>query len=135
MRSVEAFIGWVGCFEGVRSCKVADRIGLAFSRTTVVARIPREWIHFEPDLVREIPEEVVGREEKGVAGEDPKMRRYNFSDGIGYFGGDIAGLLLDNMNITLIPAAIQIRMGGVKGVLSYNPEAQGIHIRRSMVGL
>ena len=72
--------------------------------------------------------------EEEVPTKQFKKRRYNFSDGIGYFGSDVAALLQQNVpRLTLVPAAIQIRMGGVKGVLSYNPDVKGIHIRRSMV--
>jgi len=151
LRSVEDFIKWVGCFDGIQSCKVADRIGLAFSRTFPVAKISRDSIHFIPDVIVEVNEEVDDgnihvdkksddkkkgeeEEEEEVPAQQFRKRRYNFSDGIGYFGSDIAALLQQNVpRLTLVPAAIQIRMGGVKGVLSYNPDVRGIHIRRSMV--
>jgi len=112
--SRNALLESFGCFDGVASTKLGDRISLAFTQTTPIDEIPLDCIVAEPELVR---------------------NGYRFSDGCGVMGPGIARKVKEVLRLREEPGAIQIRMGGVKGMLSYKhdyPENK-IGLRPSMV--
>lgn len=43
---------------------------------------------------------------------------YSFSDGCGVMGIGIAQKIQESLNLRSIPGAVQVRVGGVKGMLS-----------------
>ena len=104
----------LGCLDNVADTKLGDRISLAFTQTTPIDEIPLDCIVAEPEL----------------AGNG-----YRFSDGCGVMGPAVARKVQEVLGLPEVPGAIQIRMGGVKGMLSYKhdyPEHK-IGIRPSMV--
>lgn len=60
---------------------------------------------------------------------------YAFSDGNGVMGIEVARAMKDAMSLSTIPGAAQIRIGGVKGMLSLKLDfkANAIGIRPSQV--
>ena len=104
----------LGCFDDVAATKIGDRISLAFTQTTPIDEIPLDCILAEPELVR---------------------NGYQFSDGCGVMGPGIARKVQEALKLQEVPGAIQIRMGGVKGMLSYRHDYPDnkIGIRPSMV--
>lgn len=112
--SRDALLGSLGDFSNVAATKLGDRISLAFTQTTPIVAIPMDCILAEPELVG---------------------NGYRFSDGCGVMGRGIAREVQSVLKLKEVPGAIQIRMGGVKGMLSYKydyPENK-IGLRPSMV--
>jgi hypothetical protein len=112
--SRDSLLKSLGCFDDVAVTKIGDRISLAFTQTTPIDEIPLHCILAEPELVG---------------------NGYQYSDGCGVMGRGIARKVQEVLMLQELPGAIQIRMGGVKGMLSYKhdyPENK-IGIRPSMV--
>jgi hypothetical protein len=112
--SRDALLESLGCFDGIAATKLGDRISLAFTQTTPIDEIPMDCIVAEPELV---------------------TNGYRFSDGCGVMGKAIAKKAQEVLMLREMPGAIQIRIGGVKGMLSYKhdyPENK-IGLRPSMV--
>jgi hypothetical protein len=104
-----------GAFSEVIPSKLGDRVGLVFSGTTPVYQLRLS------DIVA-IPE-VMGN-------------GYPFSDGVGVMSLQMAQLVQRSMGPRAkLPGAIQIRLGGAKGMLSLNKDftAGLIGVRPSMV--
>ena len=112
--SRENFLVSLGCFDNVTPTKLGDRIGLAFTQTIPI-------MHLSIDRILPVPEIV--------------HNGYIFSDGCGVFGVEVAEKTREAFHLGSIPGAIQIRMGGVKGMLSlktdFPPDCIGL--RKSMV--
>ena len=89
----------LGNFDGINPYKVSDRISLAFTKTVPVLRLETNQILAIPDISHE---------------------GYDFSDGCGIMGTDIAKEIQKVMmnETSTLPSAAQIRIGGVKGMLS-----------------
>lgn len=91
---------WMGNFEHIQVvAKYASRLGQCFSSTTPV--------HMSNCIVEEIP--------------DIERNGFCFSDGVGRMSEAVANTVAEVMNLDFVPSAVQIRMGGCKGVLSYDP--------------
>jgi len=112
--SREDFLKSLGCFDGVSKTKLGDRIGLAFTQTKPVDQISMDRIIAVPEIIR---------------------NGYKFSDGCGVYGINIAKKVQVTFMLDEIPGAIQIRMGGVKGMLSLKQDfpADCVGIRPSQV--
>lgn len=80
--------------------KYAARLGQGFSSTTPGASISQAECHTMPDIMR---------------------NGYTFSDGIGVVSYDIARQVQKTMRLNHLPSAMQIRIGGSKGVVSLRP--------------
>lgn len=112
--SRENFLACLGRFDDVSPTKLGDRIGLAFTQTIPIA-------HLSIDNILPF-EEIV-------------HNGYVFSDGCGVVGLDIAIKAKEAFHLDSIPGAIQIRIGGVKGMLSLKTDfpSNCIGLRPSMV--
>eukprot|EP01119_Soliformovum_irregulare_P022301 TRINITY_DN7601_c0_g1_i2.p1 TRINITY_DN7601_c0_g1~~TRINITY_DN7601_c0_g1_i2.p1 ORF type:complete len:678 (-),score=208.64 TRINITY_DN7601_c0_g1_i2:58-1947(-) len=104
---------WMGNFDKIKTVgKYAARLGQAFSssqRGPVVQYV-------------EIPE---------VMSNFPKIP---FSDGIGTMSIKFCAELVQRLQLEHIPSAFQIRIGGVKGVISVDPKSSDeISVRPSMI--
>lgn len=87
---------WMGNFKAIHNIgKYAARLGQALSATTSTLMI--ENIKVESDIVR---------------------NGYTFSDGVGIISSDLAYKVARFLNVSYVPAALQIRIGGFKGVVS-----------------
>ena len=91
------FLRSLGCFSDVQPAKTGDRIGLAFSQTAPIAELKPTQIIAMPEVIR---------------------NGYRFSDGCGVMGLGVARKAQQAFNLKRIPGAIQVRLGGVKGMLS-----------------
>jgi len=91
------FLRSLGCFSDVQPAKTGDRIGLAFSQTAPIAELKPAQIIAMPEVTR---------------------NGYRFSDGCGVMGLGVARKVQQAFNLKRIPGAIQVRLGGVKGMLS-----------------
>lgn len=114
MLSREDLLSSLGCFDTVPKTKLGDRISLAFTQTKPIVQLSLDRI---------------------VAIEEIVHDNYTFSDGAGVFGMDIALIVQDVFKLREVPGAIQVRMGGIKGMLTlkkdFPPDKVGI--RPSMV--
>ena len=108
----------LGDFKGVVPSKIGDRIGLAFSTSSPVVELAMDDIIAIPEVIR---------------------NDYIFSDGCGVMGIGIAEMVLEALDLpgrySDLPGAIQIRLGGCKGMLSLKEDfpRNKIGIRPSMV--
>ncbi|PBK70407.1 RdRP-domain-containing protein [Armillaria solidipes] len=103
----------MGDFGHIRVvAKYASRMGLCFSATRKVCDI---------SLITDI--------------EDIRHDGYNYTDGVGNCSAELADLCAKALgNATATPSAVQIRMGGYKGVLSVHPHlvSTQVSVRPSM---
>lgn len=84
--------------------KYAARMGQCFSTTTASVEIrDREWHHI-PDV------------ERGG---------FCFSDGVGTISAELMKEVADALDLCSVPSALQIRFGGVKGVVALDPMLAG----------
>ncbi|KAK0462914.1 RNA dependent RNA polymerase-domain-containing protein [Desarmillaria tabescens] len=96
----------MGDFGHIRVvAKYASRMGLCFSATRKVCDITS---------VEEV--------------EDIQHGGYNYTDGVGNCSAELADQCAKALGNTASPSAVQIRMGGYKGVLSVLPHLQPNHI-------
>ena len=112
----------IGDFSKVPVAKLGDRISLAFTQTIPITELSIDQIVGIPEVVR---------------------NGYIFSDGCGIMGRDIAKAIQREfgLNDPDLPGIVQIRLGGVKGMLSLVDEfppgeawpADKIGLRPSMV--
>lgn len=108
---------WMGRFDGIYNVALfSSRLGQALSSTYPT-------IEMKPDEERRMP--------------DVKRNGYCFSDGVGTVSMEMAKDIAKCLPIhqhDLPPSAFQIRLGGVKGVISVDPRLSGriINIRPSM---
>lgn len=99
--SRESLLESIGSFGNVAKSKLGDRIGLAFTQTVPIAKL-------DVDQIEPISEIVANQ--------------YRFSDGCGVMGSRIAELAQEAMGLESTPGSIQVRIGGVKGMLSLKEE-------------
>ena len=104
----------LGNFTSVKPSKLGDRIGLTFTQTTPIQKLPIDDIIAIPELTR---------------------NGYKFSDGCGVMGLDVAKSIQKAYQLETVPGAVQIRIGGVKGMLSLRKDfpCNKIGVRPSMV--
>ena len=107
------YLGRLGSFGDVDVTKLGDRIGLAFTQTKPVIQLAKEQIIPIPELTH---------------------NGYKFSDGCGVIGWEIAKRVVELNAGDKVPGAVQIRLGGVKGMLSVKDDfpPDKIGIRPSM---
>lgn len=101
---------WMGDFsrEKVVS-KYAARMGQCFSSSVAICS-------FHADEVETIP--------------DMKHNGYIFSDGVGKMSLALAKKTRNQMNLGVDPSALQVRLGGSKGVLAVDPNLpKGVHVQ------
>ncbi|KAJ7215012.1 RNA dependent RNA polymerase-domain-containing protein [Mycena pura] len=94
--------------------KYAARMGLCLSATCTVVELEADDVEFLPDV---------------------KHGAYTYTDGVGNCSQELATLCAKALNSDRTrPSAVQIRMGGIKGVLSVHPhlEKNQVCIRPSM---
>ncbi|KAG7442680.1 RdRP-domain-containing protein [Guyanagaster necrorhizus] len=97
----------MGNFGHIRIvAKYASRMGLCFSATRKVCDITSK---------ERIP--------------DIEHHGYNYTDGVGNCSVELAEMCAKALGNTTSPSAVQIRMGGYKGVLSVLPRLRGTHVR------
>jgi len=98
----------IGKFTDPKPSKNASRRGLLFTTTT---KGPK-------------PENFIPIEDKKVQGKvNGKATEWVFTDGIGKMSMDIAIACKDALKINYdFPSAFQIRCGGIKGVLAFDPD-------------
>ena len=119
--SIENIWGWMGDFEGEKNVsKRLSRMGQCFSTT------------YSGPLLKEADIKQIA----DVEATTPDGTTYCFSDGVGTMSSSImvtAVSVLNDFKKYKYAAALQVRIGGVKGVLSYDPSLQGnlINIRPS----
>lgn len=103
-----------GDFSKVPATKLGDRLALSFTQTEPIVRLGLDQIVPIPEIVR---------------------NGYTFSDGVGVMGRGIAEQIQRVMGLKKLPGAVQIRMGGVKGMLSIHDKfpADKVGVRPSMV--
>lgn len=99
--SRDEFLTRLGCFGCVNLSKAGDRIGLAFSLTAPICQLGLNQIIAIPEVAR---------------------NGYSFSDGVGVMGLGVALQCKKLLGLSQIPGAIQVRLGGVKGMLSLKPD-------------
>ena len=104
----------LGSFKDVNKSKIGDRIGLCFSLTTPVVDLTLDQIIALP--------EVTGN-------------GFKFSDGCGVMGRAVAQEIQRAFQLDTLPGAVQVRLGGVKGMLTLRDDfpAFKVGIRPSMV--
>lgn len=95
--SRESLLQSIGSFSDVAISKLGDRIGLAFTLTSPIVQLDVSEIIPIPEIIE---------------------HQYRFSDGCGVMGLGIAELAKEALGLDTAPGAIQIRIGGVKGMLS-----------------
>lgn len=107
---------WMGHFDDIRNvARHAARLGQCFSTTRAVAGCPVQ--------VQKI--------------EDVERNGYTFSDGVGRISKFLAQMAVSELRIKTPtgepPSAFQFRLGGSKGMLTVDPQAQRheVHIRNS----
>ena len=110
----DSFLRELGCFEGVNESKLGDRIGLAFSQTMPIDILSKDNIKLVPVLFHD---------------------GYAFSDGCGVMGLNVALKIKEQFGLRHVPGAVQIRLGGIKGMLSLNTDFHNdsIGVRPSMI--
>ncbi|CAM8883875.1 unnamed protein product [Rhodiola kirilowii] len=97
---------WMGDFRQIRNvAKYAARLGQSFGSSTETLSVERSEIKVIPDI------EVISG---GI--------QYNFSDGIGKISAAFAKQVAKKCGIKdFTPSTFQIRYGGYKGVVAYDP--------------
>jgi RNA-dependent RNA polymerase len=105
---------WLGDFEGIFNVAMySARLGQGLSSTYHCFDIDPSWIRRIPDLTFE---------------------KYCFSDGCAGISMSIARRAAEALNLKYVPAAFQIRLGGIKGMVSVDTRLEGdvICVRPSM---
>ncbi|KAF7304518.1 RNA-dependent RNA polymerase [Mycena chlorophos] len=100
--------------------KYSARMGLCLSATCPVDELDEEDIEMIPDIQH---------------GDGVSQKKYTYTDGVGNCSQDLANRCAAALGSDRKePSAVQVRMGGVKGVLSVHPhlEANQVCIRPSM---
>jgi hypothetical protein len=112
----EEFLRNLGDFSKESPTKLGDRIGLTFTHTQPILQLdPHIQVKFIPEVVH---------------------NGYAFSDGYGAMGLEMAKRIQKVKTLKSLPSAVQIRLGGCKGMLSLKHHfvpCNGIGIRPSMV--
>lgn len=97
----------MGNFGSIRIvAKHASRMGLCFSATRRVCDIT-----------------------SGDRIPDIAYHTYNYTDGVGNCSVELAEMCAKALGNNTSPSAVQIRMGGYKGILSVLPRLRGTHVR------
>ncbi|KAJ3075398.1 hypothetical protein HDU98_008227 [Podochytrium sp. JEL0797] len=126
--TVESIRRWMGDFSDIKiPAKYAARMGQAFSSTLATVELKESELKMIPDVTK---------------------NGYLFSDGVGTMSVEIAEEIWSvlkklkeealtrngTVRMDVVPSAFQIRLGGVKGMLSVDPTLQGrqVNIRNSM---
>lgn len=101
---------WMGDFSREKVVpKYAARMGQCFSSSVAICS-------FRADEVETIP--------------DVKRNGYIFSDGVGKMSLALAKKTRHQMNLNVDPSALQVRLGGSKGVLAVDPNLpKGVHVQ------
>lgn len=102
--TAEKIRNWMGQFDGIPSvAKRAARMGQCFSTTMLVSTL---------------------RECRIIQIRDIEQNGFNFTDGVGKISGDLLHQAKERFSLPFVPSAIQIRLGGYKGMLAYCPELE-----------
>ncbi|KAG0198083.1 hypothetical protein BGX28_008427 [Mortierella sp. GBA30] len=105
---------WMGDFSHIKSiAKYGARMGQCFSSTRAIANLAADDVKMIDDIER---------------------NNHNFSDGCGRVSWKLAQMIGIELEKETTPAAFQIRIGGSKGVLAYDPRVSDkcVQIRPSM---
>ncbi|KAJ3169445.1 hypothetical protein HK101_011452 [Irineochytrium annulatum] len=95
----------MGRFNMTRNpAKLASRMAQVFSSSQVTGKL--EDIDEIPDV------------ERLTIGPEGRTYLYNFSDGVGRIGIDVADNIMRRLKLPRLPSALQFRMAGAKGVLA-----------------
>ncbi|KAG0172617.1 hypothetical protein DFQ28_010182 [Apophysomyces sp. BC1034] len=106
---------WMGTFSHVKViAKHAVRMGQCFSSTRPVTELDEREIDYIDDIIR---------------------NGYTFSDGVGKISPKLSREIAKKLELDTAPSAYQIRLGGVKGVLSVSNFLNGrkIQLRPSQI--
>ncbi|CAO3704038.1 unnamed protein product [Rhizopus stolonifer] len=107
---------WMGDFSAEKVvAKHAARMGQCFSSSVSVCVV-------DPGRIKEVP--------------DIERNGHVFSDGVGSMSMELAKRVRHQMNLPMDPSALQVRIGGAKGVLAVNlrlPKDTEIQLRPSQI--
>ena len=107
---------WLGDFSRIRNvAKYVARLGQSLSASVEYSdKVGNETLAFDeiPDVLKHLP-----------SIHTPTISvEYNFTDGIGCISPHLMQIVSSNFGLTSIPSALQIRIGGYKGVVSVYPK-------------
>ena len=113
---------WIGDFSNITNTgKLIARMGLAFSSS-----ILSKSIHLDKEVFEKVEEDVPSDYNKSVL----------FTDGIGRMSTEFSKMVCKELKLVERTTAFQIRIGGVKGVISVDPKLGSMEVAsQSNIGI